>query len=124
MLAQGLETEVGERGANLSGGQRARVGLARALYSGGDLLLLDDPLSAIDSEVALSLLQNTFLKHLRHKTRILVTHQLQLLGEVDRIIYLEEGRIKFEGTFEEFKSLEFSQNIGLEIESKQRSRSE
>ena len=83
MLAQGLETEVGEKGQNLSGGQRARVGLARVLYSQSEVVLLDDPLSAIDSEVALSLFQNALLKALRHRTRVLVTHQLHLLNEVD-----------------------------------------
>ena len=74
---------MGEKGQNLSGGQRARVGLARVLYSQSEVVLLDDPLSAIDSEVALSLFQNALLKALSHRTRVLVTHQLHLLNEVD-----------------------------------------
>lgn len=73
-----LLQQVGERGANLSGGQRQRISLARALYSDGDVYLLDDPLSALDAHVANHIFRNAIRKQLRHKTVVFVTHQLQV----------------------------------------------
>uniref|UniRef100_A0A671LM74 Multidrug resistance-associated protein 5-like n=1 Tax=Sinocyclocheilus anshuiensis TaxID=1608454 RepID=A0A671LM74_9TELE len=72
-------TEIGERGANLSGGQRQRISLARALYSNRGIYILDDPLSALDAHVGNHIFNNAIRKHLRGKTVIFVTHQLQYL---------------------------------------------
>lgn len=88
-LAKGDQTIVGERGSSLSGGQRARVNLARAVYRQADLYLLDDPLSAVDPRVARHLFERCILGYLKDKTRILVTHQLQFLRQADSIVFLE-----------------------------------
>ena len=58
MLPNGVETEIGEKGINLSGGQKARVSLARSVYSNADVVLLDDPLSAVDAHVGKALLED------------------------------------------------------------------
>uniref|UniRef100_A0A4W6FXN5 Multidrug resistance-associated protein 4 n=1 Tax=Lates calcarifer TaxID=8187 RepID=A0A4W6FXN5_LATCA len=81
---------VGDRGSNLSGGQKARVSLARAVYQDADIYLLDDPLSAVDAEVGRHLFEECICGLLRKKPRILVTHQLQYLKAADQIIVLKE----------------------------------
>lgn len=88
MLEYGDSTEIGERGITLSGGQKQRISLARAMYDDADLYLLDDPLSALDAEVGSKVFQNCIKGSLKNKTRLLATHQLNVLPEVDRIIIL------------------------------------
>lgn len=87
-LSYGDRTLVGERGASLSGGQRARINLARAVYRDADIYLLDDPLSAVDAHVSKHLFEKCILDYLKGKTRILVTHQVQYLKQVDVIVVL------------------------------------
>lgn len=87
-LEYGDETEIGERGINLSGGQRQRVSIARAIYDDADVYLFDDPLSALDAEVGLDVFENCILGTLKNKTRILVTHQLKVLSQVDQVIIM------------------------------------
>lgn len=70
----GINTTIGERGINISGGQKARISLARAIYSDADIVLLDDPLSAVDPEVARSIFENCIRTVLKDKIVILVTH--------------------------------------------------
>ncbi|CAG9324418.1 unnamed protein product [Blepharisma stoltei] len=94
-------TEIGERGINLSGGQKARVALARAAYSDHDIYLLDDPLSAVDSHVSSELFYSCLKDFLREKTIVLVTNNQNFLHYVDRIIVLHEGSVIEEGTYEE-----------------------
>ena len=72
-MANGIDTVIGEDGSNISGGQRARIALARACYSRADIYLLDDPFSAIDSQVAQRLFHNCIRGYLKDKTVILVT---------------------------------------------------
>lgn len=79
---------VGDRGASLSGGQKARINLARAVYRKADIYLLDDPLSAVDTHVAKHLYQECINGYLKYKTRILVTHQVHHLKNADNIIIL------------------------------------
>ncbi|XP_071557592.1 ATP-binding cassette subfamily C member 4-like isoform X2 [Temnothorax nylanderi] len=98
---QGDMTMVGERGITLSGGQRARVNLARAVYRQADLYLLDDPLSAVDSRVARHLYRKCITEYLHSKTRILVTHQLQFLKRADHIVVLDRGFVKMQGIYNE-----------------------
>ncbi|GAB1600015.1 multidrug resistance-associated protein 9-like isoform X1 [Argonauta hians] len=95
------ETEIGDRGTNLSGGQKQRLSLARAVYSNRDIYLLDDPLSAVDVNVAKHLFYTCIKQHLQGKTIILCTHQLQFLKDCDKILVIEEGRISQDGTHEE-----------------------
>lgn len=95
----GDKTLVGERGSALSGGQKARVNLARAVYRDADVYLLDDPLSAVDTHVGNHLFEQCIVRYLRGKTRILVTHQMQFLKKVDHIIVLNNGQIQAQGTY-------------------------
>ena len=107
-------TEIGERGINLSGGQKARIGLARALYQEKDIYLMDDPISALDAHVRKQIIKNVYFGMLKNKTRILVTHALDFLSRADQIIMMDNGRISAQGTFEELQSLkEFSDLIDL-----------
>ncbi|XP_078045915.1 putative multidrug resistance-associated protein lethal(2)03659 isoform X1 [Augochlora pura] len=89
----GDQTVVGERGSSLSGGQKARINLARSLYRQADIYLLDDPLSAVDTHVSKHLFEECIQRYLKGKTRILVTHQLQYVKNVDNIILIEQGKI-------------------------------
>ena len=84
---------MGERGITLSGGQKARLALARALYFDADIYLLDDPISAVDSKVAKKIYENTILKMKGDKTIILVTHQISYMYGCDKVIIMEDGRV-------------------------------
>ncbi len=79
-MSAGDGTEIGERGINLSGGQKQRVALARACYAQADVVLLDDPLSAVDAHVGRHLLDSCICGLLEGTTRVLVTHQLMALA--------------------------------------------
>lgn len=103
MFPQGDRTIVGEKGVSLSGGQRARINLARALYRQVDIYLLDDPLSAVDAHVSSHLFHDCISKYLHGKTRILVTHQVQYLPFVDQVYVLNNGHLISHGTYAEVK---------------------
>ncbi|KAJ8951068.1 hypothetical protein NQ318_003766, partial [Aromia moschata] len=116
---QGDKTIVGERGVSLSGGQRARINLARAVYRQADVYLLDDPLSAVDTHVGKHLFEECIIKYLKGKTRILVTHQLQYLKKADLIVVINEGSIEAQGTFDELANskLDFTKMLAAADES-------
>ncbi|KAM3966608.1 ATP-binding cassette subfamily C member 4 isoform 1-T1 [Aphomia sociella] len=97
----GDQTLVGERGASLSGGQRARINLARAVYRQADIYLLDDPLSAVDAHVGRQLFDECISGYLRHTTRVLVTHQLHYLKAADYIVIMNNGAVEAKGTYDE-----------------------
>uniref|UniRef100_A0A0U9HSD9 Putative ABCC protein n=1 Tax=Chrysomela populi TaxID=154003 RepID=A0A0U9HSD9_CHRPP len=97
----GDKTLVGERGVSLSGGQRARINLARAVYVDADIYLFDDPLSAVDTHVGKHLFERCIKGYLEKTTRILVTHQLQFLKEADIIIVLNNGKIESIGGYQD-----------------------
>ncbi|KAL2915615.1 hypothetical protein HK105_204800 [Polyrhizophydium stewartii] len=101
ILADGDLTQIGERGINLSGGQKQRVNLARMVYFNADIVLLDDPLSAVDAHVGRALFDNCIQGALAGKTRILVTHQLHFLPRVDYVIVMSDGEVSEQGTFSE-----------------------
>ncbi|XP_045760472.1 ATP-binding cassette sub-family C member 4 isoform X1 [Maniola jurtina] len=103
-LPHGDQTLVGERGASLSGGQRARINLARAVYRQADIYLLDDPLSAVDAHVGRQLFDECITGYLRHTTRILVTHQLHYLKAADYIVIMSNGAIEAKGSYEELST--------------------
>ena len=107
ILVGGDMTEIGENGVNLSGGQKARINLARALYAEKDIYFLDDPISALDANVGMKVLKNCIINFLKNKTRILVTHALQYVQYSDRIIYMKNGEIGSMGGYEEIKKQEF-----------------
>lgn len=96
-VEKGLETDIGERGVNLSGGQRQRVSLARVHYADSQIVLLDDCLSAVDVDTEEKLVDHLLLNEWRGRTRLLVTHRLTVLDHVDRIIFLQNGRIVADG---------------------------
>ena len=99
MLPAGDATEIGEKGVNLSGGQRHRVALARACYANADVYLFDDPLSAVDAHVGRHLFEKCMMSHLGGTTRILVTHQLQYLESADVVVVIKDGRIAEQGSY-------------------------
>lgn len=101
----GDHTIIGERGVNLSGGQRARIALARACYAIADVYLLDDVLAAVDQVVSRHIFEKALSNKgfLRGKTRILVTHQTHLLPMVDHILILNRGQIVGQGTFAQLR---------------------
>ncbi|XP_058792374.1 multidrug resistance-associated protein 1 isoform X5 [Phymastichus coffea] len=103
VLPAGDQTEIGEKGINLSGGQKQRVSLARAVYNNSDIYFLDDPLSAVDSHVGKHIFENLIGPKglMRKKTRVLVTHGITYLPEVDNIIVLKDGQISESGTYKE-----------------------
>ncbi|KAF9174916.1 hypothetical protein BGX21_008836 [Mortierella sp. AD011] len=103
MLPAGDLTEIGERGINLSGGQKQRVSLARAAYSDSDIYLLDDPLSAVDAHVDRHLWRHLIGPNglLKNKTRILVTHGIHHLKDVDTVAVIKDGKIASQGTYSE-----------------------
>jgi ABC-type multidrug transport system fused ATPase/permease subunit len=100
LLDHGDLTEIGENGINLSGGQKQRVSVARAAYSGADIVILDDPLSALDPEVGKKLFDDCILKLMKGKTRIVVTNQLQCLRFCDTVVALGQGKIIEQGSFD------------------------
>lgn len=125
ILPHGSSTEIGERGINLSGGQKHRVSLARAIYFDADVILLDDPLAAVDAHVGAHIMENAICGLLKDKCRVLATHQLHVLPRCDRIIMMGEGRIVACGTFEELiAENEAFQALMTSIDRDERSRSE
>ncbi|KAJ4490185.1 multidrug resistance-associated ABC transporter [Lentinula aciculospora] len=106
ILEDGDESEIGERGVNLSGGQKARVSLARAVYSRASILFLDDVLSAVDAHTAHHLYHECLKGELlKGRTVILVSHHVQLcVPGANYIVAFDNGRVQFEGTREAFQS--------------------
>ncbi len=96
----GLDTVIGERGVTLSGGQRQRVAIARALLKRPALLLLDDCLSAVDTETELLILQQ-LRSHFRTTSSLIVSHRMKIMTHVDHILVLDGGRVVEEGTHTE-----------------------
>jgi len=101
---EGFETILGERGVNLSGGQKQRVSIARALIRNPKLLLLDDCLSAVDTETEEIILQN-LKSDIESKTTLIVSHRISSLRNADKLILLENGEKKEEGTHNELIAL-------------------
>ncbi|XP_022081418.1 multidrug resistance-associated protein 7-like isoform X2 [Acanthaster planci] len=96
-LPAGDLTEIGENGVTLSGGQKARVALARAVYQDKDLYLLDDPMAAVDAHVGAHIFSQCIMGLLKNKTRILCTHHTKYLQEADLVIVMEGGVIRNAG---------------------------
>uniref|UniRef100_A0A4W6DQQ2 Cystic fibrosis transmembrane conductance regulator n=1 Tax=Lates calcarifer TaxID=8187 RepID=A0A4W6DQQ2_LATCA len=121
LLPDGDLTLIGDRGATLSGGQKARVNLARAVYQEADIYLLDDPLSAVDAEVGRHLFEQCICGLLKNKPRILVTHQLQYLKAADQILVLKEGHMVAKGTYMELQrsGVDFTSLLKKEEEEEQ-----
>ncbi|CAL5046453.1 unnamed protein product [Urochloa decumbens] len=108
-MARGDMSYIGEKGTNLSGGQRARLALARALYQNSDVYLFDDILSAVDSQVASWILEKAIMgPQLMQKTRLLSTHNIQAISAADMIVVMANGLVKWFGTLESFLATPYS----------------
>ncbi|KAG1697029.1 hypothetical protein DVH05_017416 [Phytophthora capsici] len=99
ILTAGDRTEIGEKGINLSGGQRTRVAIARAVYQDADIYLLDDILSAVDSHVGADIFNECIKKTLKSKLVVLVTHSLSFVSQCDQITVIADGRIAEHGSY-------------------------
>ncbi|XP_074312426.1 ABC transporter C family member 8-like [Silene latifolia] len=93
-------TEIGQRGINMSGGQKQRIQLARSVYSDAEIYLLDDPFSAVDAHTAAVLFHDCVMGALKHKTVILVTHQVEFLSEADTILVMKDGEVTQCGSYQ------------------------
>ncbi|MBR6810665.1 MAG: ATP-binding cassette domain-containing protein, partial [Clostridia bacterium] len=100
----GYQTVVGERGATISGGQKQRSSIARALLKDAPILILDDALSAVDTDTEEKILQN-LKENRRGKTTILIAHRISTLQQADQILVLEDGRGAELGSHEELLAL-------------------
>lgn len=116
LLPHGDNTIVGEKGVILSGGQKARVSLARTVYKNADIYILDDPLSAVDAHVGQHIFEECIQEFLKNKCVILVTHQLQFTRNIKHIVVLSNGRISSEGEFSEDKIASISRQQSEETE--------
>ncbi|KAK4479579.1 hypothetical protein RD792_015097 [Penstemon davidsonii] len=94
-------TEIGQRGLNMSGGQKQRIQFARGVYNDADIYLLDDPFSAVDAHTAAILFNDCVMTALAKKTVILVTHQVEFLNNVDKIMVMEGGQVTQSGNYKE-----------------------
>uniref|UniRef100_A0A914H2V5 Multidrug resistance-associated protein 1 n=1 Tax=Globodera rostochiensis TaxID=31243 RepID=A0A914H2V5_GLORO len=106
LLVAGDKTEIGEKGINLSGGQKARVALARAVYMDAELYILDDTLSAVDAHVGAHLFERVISTQrglLAGKTRLFALNSLSFLKYCDRIVVMDDGKIDMVGTLDELK---------------------
>ena len=102
-LSKGMDTEVGERGARISGGQRQRLGIARAMFTNPHLLVLDEATSALDGETEASI--SDAIHNLRGSTTVvMIAHRLSTVRNSDKVIYLSGGKILASGTFEEVRA--------------------
>eukprot|EP00804_Cyclotella_cryptica_P012077 CCRYP_004510-RC/>CCRYP_004510-RC protein AED:0.14 eAED:0.14 QI:366/0.66/0.5/1/0.66/0.5/4/0/1117 len=122
ILPAGDMTEIGERGINLSGGQKARVSLARALYSREtQIVLLDDPLSAVDAHVGEHLFKMAITGAVsKGTTRVLVTHHVHFLPRCDKVIILDKGTIIHSGTYAELVARGVDFAGAIEVEKKEK----
>jgi len=101
---QQYQTIVGERGVTLSGGQKQRIAIARALIKEPKILILDDSLSAVDTNTEETILSN-LRKYMKNRTTIIVSHRISTIKNADEIIVLDNGEIVERGTHEELIKL-------------------
>jgi ABC-type multidrug transport system ATPase subunit len=97
ILPKGDQSKAGLRGINLSGGQRQRLNLARCAYFNGDLVLLDNALSAVDHHTAHHIFKNLLKDSMCEKAIILITHQVEFLPECDKVAIMDEGNMIYFG---------------------------
>ncbi|KAI3649380.1 hypothetical protein MP228_005765, partial [Amoeboaphelidium protococcarum] len=118
-LPNGANTLLGEKGVQISGGQKARVSLSRLVYCKPDIALLDDPLSAVDVNVGRHIFNECIKTELKDKTVILVTHHIEYLHLADYVVFMKDGSIAEQGTYQEVMNMkgqvaDLVQNHGLE----------
>ena len=113
---EGEMTLIGDRGVTLSGGQMARVSLARAIYQEADIYLLDDPLSAVDIMVGRDIFNNCVRGFLQDKIVVLVTHHVQFVRRADWIIVMKDGSAVCSGAYERIMDNGFCREFFLDME--------
>ncbi|KAG1677890.1 Multidrug resistance-associated protein 4 [Nymphon striatum] len=106
----GDQSLIGERGILLSGGQKARLSLARAIYYDADIYILDDPFSSVDTKTGNHIFDNCIKRILKNKVTILATHHLQYAKYATKILYMKKGIEVFQRCFPEFRNDFFSVN--------------
>lgn len=116
LFDHGDETIVADGGKNMSGGQQARINLARAVYKKSEVYLLDDPLHALDPHVQEYIYQNCIKGFLQDHHCVLVTHNLKHKNDADRLIILKEGTIKFDGKSTEVREEVIQEIIGTGLD--------
>lgn len=104
LMHGGWRTEIGEKGINLSGGQRQRISLARAILHKPQVVVLDDPLSAVDPAMEKYLSDHLLFGEWSNLTRVVITHRLSHLREFDQIAFLQNGRLTGVGSFLELQA--------------------
>lgn len=115
-LELGDETILGEKGVNLSGGQKTRLSIARAIYQDSDIYLLDDPISALDVNVGSFIMDKCVSGYLKEKTRVICTHAIDFLPHFDYIYIFDKGRIIQQGDWEFIKDCPEFENLKSEKE--------
>tara|TARA_B100000963_G_scaffold289884_1_gene259511 strand:- start:1194 stop:2090 length:897 start_codon:yes stop_codon:yes gene_type:complete len=116
-LPEGLETKVGERGLQLSGGQIQRIGIARSLYKGGDILILDEATNSLDKETEINIVK-TIKKLDKKMTMIMIAHNLSTLEGCDMLIIMEKGKVIRTGSYNEVVTSKEFKKISGEMSGK------
>jgi len=106
-LPAGDSTEIGTNGANLSGGQKSRINLARAVYQNADIFLFDDPISSVDSIVYNKILDLVIKNFLKKKTIIFVSNDIKYIHHFNKVIFVEKEKVKFFGSYQDLERLDF-----------------
>ena len=97
LLKSGDLTQLSDKGNNLSGGQKSRINIARAVYANADIYLFDDPFSALDVYVGKNIFEKVMKEYLKGKTILLITHSLQFIPMMDYVIHMKKGKINYYG---------------------------
>ena len=111
LLPGGEMTEISSNGQNISGGQKARISLARAIYKDADIYLFDDPISSVDPINSERIFKNVLIDYLKNKTRILIKHEMRNIELFSKIIYLKNGKIMFCGNYQELIKSDIYQTL-------------
>merc|ERR1711874_813742 len=112
------------KGINLSGGQKTRLGIARCLYGDKDVIILDDPISALDINVGKFIMEETIKGYLKDKTRVIATHAIAYLKYFDYIYIMDEGKIISEGDYQYIKETKAYKDIQDVISEENKKRKE
>ena len=116
-LPAGDLTEIGTNGANLSGGQKSRINLARCAYKQADIYLFDDPISSVDSIVYNKILNQLIKNFLKNKTVIFASNDIKYMNFFNKVIFVEKEKIKYIGTNEDIQKQEFFKSFKKQLSS-------